>query len=269
MNGLEYIRTRCNISQAELADMLQVTKQAISMWENGKKEIPPRRKEELARFFGIDEAYFGEISESQKQALLRRAMFRHDVNGREAYRFRPEDGATSLKGVGVLFLPESEQSFDEQYVDAQKRKKRTLEEISALIDGPACDFLDGMTTSIHVGCNMYDFMTRFLKHKDQQARGWKVPFRFELLDILFAMELAYGMEDDVEARIREFCADDSVVHGDEQYIRRMAARCGSIGNSRGSTMWRLWARALVPSRNGPRSSAGRRRSFTSCRWRSR
>lgn len=114
-----------------------VTGQAISMWENGKKEIPPRRKEELARFFGIDEAYFGEISESQKQALLRRAMFRHDVNDREAYRFRPEDGTTSLKGVGVLFLPESEQSFDEQYVDAQKRKKRTLEEISALIDGPS------------------------------------------------------------------------------------------------------------------------------------
>ena len=72
-----------------------------------------------------------------------------------------------------------------------------------------------MTTSIHVGCNMYDFMTRLLKRKDQQARGLKVPFRFELLDILFAMELAYGMEDDVEARIREFCADDSVVHGDE------------------------------------------------------
>ena len=64
-------------------------------------------------------------------------MFRHDVNGKEAYRFRPEDGATSLKGVGVLFLPEGEQSFDEQYVDAQKRKKWTLEEISALIDGPS------------------------------------------------------------------------------------------------------------------------------------
>ena len=56
-------------------------------------------------------------------------MFRHDVNGREAYRFRPEEGTTSLAGVGVLFLAESEQSFDEQYVDAQKRKKRTLEEI--------------------------------------------------------------------------------------------------------------------------------------------
>ena len=37
------------------------------------------------------------------------------------------------------------------------------------------------------------------------------------------MELAYGVEDDVEDRIREFCADDSVVRGDELYIRRMAA----------------------------------------------
>ena len=47
--------------------------------------------------------------------------------------------------------------------------------------------------------------------------------RWSVLNILFAMELAYGVEDDVEAWIREFCTDDSVVHGDEQYIRRMAA----------------------------------------------
>ena len=139
MNGLEYIRTRCNISQAELADILQVTKQAISMWENGKKEIPPKRREELSRFFGLDEGYFGEIYEEQKDALQHRAMFRHDVNGREAYRFRPEDGATSLQGMEVHFFAENEQSFD------------------------------------------------------------------------------------VGSRIREYCADDSVVRCDEPYIRRMAA----------------------------------------------
>ena len=223
MNGLTYIRTRCNISQSELADILQVSKQAISMWENGKKEIPPGRRVELARFFGIGEEFFGEISKEQKEAVLRRAMFRHDVGGREAYRFRPEDGVTSLSGIPMLFLQEGEQSFDERYVEAQKRKKRTLEEISAMIDGKPCDFLDGMTMSIHSGCNMYDFMTRLLQHKDQQARCLKVPFRYELLNILLAMELAYDVEGDLEARRREYCADDSVVHCDEQFILQMAA----------------------------------------------
>ena len=120
-------------------------------------------------------------------------------------------------------LQEGEQSFDERYVEAQKRKKRTLEEISAMIDGKPCDFLDGMTMSIHNGFNMYDFMTRLLQRKDQQARGLKVPFRYELLNILLAMELAYDVEGDLEARRREYCADDSVVHCDEQFILQMAA----------------------------------------------
>ena len=98
MNGLTYIRTRCNISQSELADILQVSKQAISMWENGKKEIPTGRRAELARFFGIGEEFFGEISEEQKEAILRRAMFRHDVGGREAYRFRPRMESHPCRG---------------------------------------------------------------------------------------------------------------------------------------------------------------------------
>ena len=87
-------------------------------------------------------------------------------------------------------LQEGEQSFDERYVEAQKRKKRTLEEISAMIEGKPCDFL---------------------------------PFRYELLNILLAMELAYDVEVDLEARRREYCADDSVVHRDEQFILQMAA----------------------------------------------
>ena len=128
-----------------------------------------------------------------------------------------------MSGPPMLFLQEGEQSFDEQYVEAQKRKKRTLEEISALIDGKPCDFLDGMTMSIHSGCNMYDFMTRLLQRKDQQARGLKVPFRYELLNILLAMELAYDVEGDLEARRREYCADDSAAHCDEQFILQMAA----------------------------------------------
>ena len=43
MNGLKYIRTRCNLSLNELADAIGVTRQALSSWEVGKKPIPSQR----------------------------------------------------------------------------------------------------------------------------------------------------------------------------------------------------------------------------------
>ena len=63
MNGLKYIRTQCNFSLSELAERLDVSRQIISAWENGKKEIPEARKEQLAEFFGIDKCFFDEITE--------------------------------------------------------------------------------------------------------------------------------------------------------------------------------------------------------------
>lgn len=44
MNGLKYIRTRCNLSLSELADMIGVSRQALSSWENGKKRYPGAKK---------------------------------------------------------------------------------------------------------------------------------------------------------------------------------------------------------------------------------
>lgn len=51
MNGLRYIRTRCNLSISELAEQLGVTRQAICSWETGKKVVPEKRKAQLAFFF--------------------------------------------------------------------------------------------------------------------------------------------------------------------------------------------------------------------------
>lgn len=50
MNGLRYIRKQCNFSLSQLAERLEVSRQIISAWENGKKEIPEMRKKQLADF---------------------------------------------------------------------------------------------------------------------------------------------------------------------------------------------------------------------------
>jgi len=63
MNGLKYIRTKCNYSQRALADILGVSRQAVNMWENSKKIPSQERKEDFCRLFGIDNpAFFGELT---------------------------------------------------------------------------------------------------------------------------------------------------------------------------------------------------------------
>lgn len=44
MNGLKYIRTKCNYSQRALAEVMGVSRQAINMWENSKKASVKREK---------------------------------------------------------------------------------------------------------------------------------------------------------------------------------------------------------------------------------
>ena len=70
MNGLRWLRIRCNLSTSELADQLGVTRQAVCSWESGKKAIPEKRKNQMAAFFGIDRTYFDEIDEEKRNELL-------------------------------------------------------------------------------------------------------------------------------------------------------------------------------------------------------
>ena len=70
MNGLKFIRTRCNLSVAELADHIDVSRQIISAWENGTRGISSKNKQKLEAFFGIDSKYFGEISEEDHKDIL-------------------------------------------------------------------------------------------------------------------------------------------------------------------------------------------------------
>lgn len=51
---LKYLRTRENLSQAELADKLGVAKSTISMYEGGKREPDFETLEQIAGLFHVD-----------------------------------------------------------------------------------------------------------------------------------------------------------------------------------------------------------------------
>lgn len=124
MNGLSFIRRRCNLSQGQLAEKLGVTRQAINLWENRREPLPEARKEQLSQFFGLEPDLFDEITQEQKDALLHRPCFMYrDEDGHDYFLFRENP----LRPVGCLLSEKIGQPFtqDEQMI----LDRRELEEM--------------------------------------------------------------------------------------------------------------------------------------------
>lgn len=49
------------MSLNELADILDVSRQQVSAWENGVKTISQKRLRQLSEYFGVDEKFSGYI----------------------------------------------------------------------------------------------------------------------------------------------------------------------------------------------------------------
>lgn len=67
MLGIEYIRKSFNMSLADLAQKVGVSRQFISLWEKGDKKISPQRSVQLSQIFNIPSDWFTkELSELDK-----------------------------------------------------------------------------------------------------------------------------------------------------------------------------------------------------------
>lgn len=71
MNGLKLIRTICNYSQANLAEKLGVTRQAVNMWEHSKKPIPDSRKAEICELLGLEKAEWLDEVDEETMDIIR------------------------------------------------------------------------------------------------------------------------------------------------------------------------------------------------------
>jgi len=197
MNGLQYIRVRCNLSLSELAEQLGVTRQAVSAWENGKKEIPEQRRKELADFLGVSESLLGDLTDEDKVLLLEKAMFRHDINGKEKYSYKPNNNNSNAT---LCFIGELEESFDKSFIKAKQRKANLLKKIDGMIDGGKASCLVARTSMIDGGCDTFEIMTTLLDQVPLQERFIKVPFRLEMQNVFEAMLIAYAGKNQNEVK---------------------------------------------------------------------
>lgn len=68
---LTELRENRGLSQEELADKLQVSRQTISNWENDKVSIDVAKAAEICRLFGVGMDYlFMDVANDSKEILL-------------------------------------------------------------------------------------------------------------------------------------------------------------------------------------------------------
>lgn len=197
MNGLKYIRTRCNLSLNDLAEAIGVSRQALSAWENERKEIPKQRKKDLSDYFGIDESYFGEITEKEKRFLLEKAMFRYGEDGKETYRYKPKENDLTC----VFFMGDSDKSLDEEYVDMQKQKKNLLKEIEkAIIYSENAGGIQSQIVCMKRGCEVYGVLTLLMQEMKKQQMTNRMPYYYEIINVLKGTLVAFDLLQEKEIK---------------------------------------------------------------------
>lgn len=221
MNGLKIIRIRCNLSINDIADILGVSRQLVSAWENGKKSIPEKRSIQLSDFFGIDKNLFGEINEEQKTYIVEKAMFGHKYHGKEIFKFKPEDGVDDISKVMVYFRGDSEVSLSDAYDAAKRVKENTVDRIDGFIHKNKGEHMESEIMRITNYTKIYGEFTDLLESIDEQKTHLKVPYRFEIIDALDAMRLAFGLLD--EEKVKGYHKSEYKVGMDSEYILELAA----------------------------------------------
>ena len=54
MNGIKYIREKSNFTKNALAERMGITRQTVTLWENGARKPDRKHLQWLCEFYGID-----------------------------------------------------------------------------------------------------------------------------------------------------------------------------------------------------------------------
>lgn len=205
MNGLKFIRTRCNYSQAALAEKLGVSRQAINMWENSKKPLSELRKNELKEFFGLETGeWFGEIDDGNVAEIKKLPMYIKHGGVSEHFLFSPQTGIGQLK-IGFQNTSQNELSLDERCT----LKRHELSELFAEVQNYINDneiknstkSLSRMNTVQKVFGGIFDAL---------QSIGTKSPvermvYIFTIFTVINAINVSFGNAkiEDAEAICKE------------------------------------------------------------------
>ena len=221
MNGIKCIRERCNFSMSELAARIGVTRQTVSLWEQGTRKPSPTHMKAMCEIFGLSEHYFGNIEEDDLKVIDSLKIYRHRTETSEFYTFKPFGDEQPEPYLTLRYLNGWN---DARYAETMQECKKLLERIAASFheDDPDASLQARISKASRVCVHIEKYMTILsLIEKTKSERGTylKVPMRFEIWAVLDAMMLAFGLYADEEL-YQKF--ESEYVHVDKDYIRSLS-----------------------------------------------
>lgn len=195
MNGLRFIRTQCNISLSDLAMALGVSRQMVSAWENEKKDLSEKRKNQLSEFFGIEPIYFGEINDEDKEKILGKAMFLWGDGEDEYYLYRCDSEDGKIAGHTMYYeTKEREVLLSEEYQEKKRAQKEVVAKIDKQISGPIQNKLRDQMLYINRGVSYYGYCLDNMSAAFSKPAEQKMIYYFRLLEVMKAVSMAFDIE---------------------------------------------------------------------------
>lgn len=98
---IKELREKENISQAELANALNITRSAINQFEQQYDIIPIKRLNEIANYFGVSIDYLFDLTDIKKYSNSQKEIDM-EVSSKRLKEFRKENKLTQLKIATIL-----------------------------------------------------------------------------------------------------------------------------------------------------------------------
>lgn len=193
MNGLKFIRTRCNYSQAALAEQLNVSRQAINMWKCSKKNLSDSRKKELKEFFGLDnDNLFGEIDDETVKKISNLPLYRIVDETSEHFRFSPINESFSTHSIHFSNNEENPISLDDKCTLKRHELKKTIEEIQEYSEKLGLKNSYDRIHRINITQRILGGIFDALKIVDSKKANKKMIYIYTLFSIIDAINIAFG-----------------------------------------------------------------------------
>ncbi len=226
MNGIKYIREKSNISKNSLAERMGVTRQTVTLWENGSRKPDARHLKWLCDFYGLSGKWFGELSEEDLSEIGKKTLYCHNENGKQFYTFIPSEGDGSRE-LGFS-CEDLDVMLDEKDAETVKRSKDLLKRVDRYLkldnekDAYLCDKITTADRGIADIERFLDLMGT-VKKAGTEGTFLKVPLRYEIKTVLYAMMIATGQisPGEVMAANEDDFSQDGVVHIDLDYFSEL------------------------------------------------
>lgn len=118
MIGLEFIAKLKKIEFKEIASYLDVSPQSVSDWIKGKRRVPPKRAEQLGKFFDVDEELIGKVLTEEEKLKLHYKMSDFD-SVIEKVKINKVDGRNDGMEYGQLNM--WEESTEEKVSEPEEK----------------------------------------------------------------------------------------------------------------------------------------------------